>query len=85
MKKRNFSKNRLALTFETFAKQCLEALTNCQVALAARCNMCGFGKKNPTLGLTTYIIILLIFFQSIEDRLKAINAEAAETSRYFPH
>ena len=31
------------------------------------------------------IIILLIFFQSIEDRLKAINAEAAETSRYFPH
>ena len=48
--------------------------------------------ENPTLELATYIIcmwliiiILLIFFQCIEDRLKAINAEAAETSRYFPH
>ena len=33
----------------------------------------------------SHIHILLIFFQSIEDRLEAINAEAAETSRYFPH
>ena len=34
---------------------------------------------------TTFYYLILFFLQSIEDRLKAINTEAAETQRYFPY